>query len=122
MKRSQFIEDIKTKYSGEGKKILEVSCYMNNKSTALRITALDGEPLIIATVNLEKYAPPDGHILIKDWSENEGIQLALEKAGLISEPINHYPTGFVEATEHRMKGKLLEAWEAFKEEQGGRLR
>lgn len=46
----------------------------------------DGERIAVATVNLEGWGaldPPEGHCWIKTWSENEGIDLALERAGVV---------------------------------------
>lgn len=66
-----------------------------NGRTALQLTALNGEPLCVATVNLEQADVPEGHVLIKDYSENQGVLDALIKAGVVGKPISEVPTGFV---------------------------
>lgn len=108
---SEFRAIIKTKYSGEGERILQVSHYLYGKAPALTIYELDGEPLLTASVCLDPINPKPNHIILKGWSENEGIEAALVKAGLISAvPAAAHPTGFVIAGEWEMRGALLEAW------------
>jgi hypothetical protein len=60
-----------------------------------------GEPLFTATVALSQL-PPEGHIFLKGWSENEGIPEALEKAGIVKLTGRTIPTGYVEAVEAKL--------------------
>jgi hypothetical protein len=83
----------------------------NNERKALKLfIEATGEPMAVATVNLpnvqdealEVFAvildcPVEDVILIKTWSENEGIDKALEDAGIIEISDITIPTGFVEA-------------------------
>lgn len=112
---NSFVKNIRTKFSGGGEKLLQVSHYTANNSPALLISDLNGEPLLTASVCLD-IAPKPGNIIIKDWSENEGICQALISANLISETITYHPTGFVVATEHTMTNELKEAWEAHRKD------
>lgn len=107
-----FIKNIETKYSGPGEKRLVVAHYMDNDAPALFITSLNHEPLLTASVNIDGSTHEDG-IIIKDWSENEGIAEALLKANLIEPYPNEvlHATGFVVAQEYRMKNELLAAWQ-----------
>lgn len=60
--------------------------------------ALEGDRLMVASVNISGYTTPPDHILIKDWSENEGILKALLAADIIDGlPTELIPTGFVTA-------------------------
>jgi len=70
-----------------------------------------GEPMFVATVALGEL-PPQGHVFLKGWSENEGVPQALEKAGIIKLTGRKIPTGYVEAEE----AKLMEAAIALAEE------
>lgn len=45
-----------------------------------------GEQVFVATANIPGYIPPDGCVVIKDWSENEGVLAALALAGVIATP------------------------------------
>jgi len=112
---TSFKVSIRTKYTGKDEKILTVSHYPANNSPALLITSLEGEPLLTASVCMD-IPPRKNHIIIKDWSENEGIQEALISANLIGPAVAYHPTGFVVATEHKMLGDLLNAWETHRNE------
>ncbi len=70
--------------------------------TALAFKTQDGEPLAVATVNLPNtYLEPD-EVIIKNWSENEGMTASLEEAGIIGPVIDAVATGFVTATIHKL--------------------
>ena len=70
-----------------------------------------GEPFPIATVtvNVPDADVPEGHILVRGWSNNAGIPAALAAQG-IAERISTAPTGYEEAT----LMKLLHSIEDFK--------
>jgi hypothetical protein len=51
-----------------------------------------------ATVALEQL-PAEGHVFIKDWSENSGMLASLQAAGVIGDVVRVIPTGFVVAHE-----------------------
>jgi hypothetical protein len=93
---------------------VKVAKYLNG-APALQVYNLDGERMLTASVNLEHAVPHEDAIFIKDWSENKGIQLALERAELIGPPILFRATGsYVKASEHMMLGELLEEWRKIK--------
>ena len=67
-------------------------------STSIRLEdASSGEPFCTATVSLEHAHPGDGHVFIKDWSENEGVLNALMDAKVITGSLDRYPTGYAAA-------------------------
>lgn len=113
-----FEANIKTKYTDDGLKVFRVSHYHANNSPALQIYSEEGEPLLTASVCTDR-APKANHIIIKDWSENEGIEDALIVTNLIkSELSSHHPCGFCIAGEFEMIGDLLKAWQAHQKEMG----
>lgn len=68
-----------------------------NKRTALQlIDAEDGSPVAMATVNLPAESIKQDEVIIKDYSENEGMLAALVGEGIISEPLRKIQQGFVE--------------------------
>jgi hypothetical protein len=69
-----------------------------NGSTALCLDGLDGEHLAVATVALEQL-PAEGHVFIKDWSENAGMLACLQGAGVIGDVVRVIPAGFAVAHE-----------------------
>lgn len=78
-------------------------------STAIQIVGDCGEgfeePISTATVCLEEYGmtPEPGRVFIKDWSENEGTLLALQKAGIVGPTLNKVGAGFATAYEVELK-------------------
>lgn len=66
--------NIKTKYwVSDEPVVVRKSRYMADQSIALMLTQ-DGEAVLTATVCLMGKKPPEGHVWIKDWSENEGVK------------------------------------------------
>lgn len=63
-----------------------------------------GEPIATATVNLsaDGFEPEPGCVLIKNWGGLEKMPQVLQDAGIIGPEIRRHPTGFCEATEHRL--------------------
>ena len=70
--------------------------YRNNR-IAIELFDSDGEPYMVASVNLPQYPCPDEHTFIKDWSENEGILDALVSQGIVELTGTTVETGFVHA-------------------------
>ena len=67
-----------------------------NGSTAMALHDEHGARVVTPTVALDQL-PPDGYVLIKDWSENDGMFDALLAAGVIGPIYDIIPTGFVQA-------------------------
>jgi len=57
----------------------------------------DGESVAMATVNLPEITLEPGEVLIKDWSENEGMLKALSDAGVVEDTGRAIRTGFCRA-------------------------
>jgi hypothetical protein len=86
---------LKTKYLNE-QAYVELLDYHNGR-TAIRLTSSIGEPLMTATVNLPEVNLDKNQVLIKDWSENEGVLACLTTAGIIENTGLTVPTGFCHA-------------------------
>jgi hypothetical protein len=69
--------------------------YANDRIAIQLVDHEDGEPIATASVNLPEYDLPADHVIIKDWSENEGMYETLIEAGLITETDLEVPSGFV---------------------------
>jgi hypothetical protein len=69
----------------------------HNGETALVLDDAAGLRLATATVCLEQYNehPAEGNVIIKDYSENEGILACLVAQGVISEPVRSIQSGWV---------------------------
>ena len=57
--------------------------------------ATDGEPVAVATINLPELALAADEVVIKDYSENEGMLATLVAAGVISAPLRTVPLQYV---------------------------
>ena len=71
---------------------VQMSKYTNGRP-AIQLFGGQG-PEAMATCNLPDTKVPDGHVLIKDWSENKGIMEDLIDNGVIGPPVGVVPTGF----------------------------
>jgi hypothetical protein len=72
-----------------------------------------GEPIATATVNLPDIALGPDEIIIKNYSENEGMLSALQKSGLVSETVREIQTGHVIANVVTKTDKLKEIEKSF---------
>lgn len=87
--------NIKTKYIQSSDAIMALERYGNGRRA---ITFYDEEqgPLLTATVNVPYLELKDDEVIVKDYSENEGILQSMIDNGIVSEPIDTVPLGFVE--------------------------
>ena len=65
----------------------------SNDNTAIQAVDTDG-PVAVLTVN-PGFKVPQSHVVIKDYSENQGALRSLIDAGVIGEPISHIESGWV---------------------------
>jgi len=75
---------------------LNKSYYEHGKRVALcLIDADDGEPVSTCTVNLPEEPLADDEVLIKDYSENEGMVEFLVKEGVVERTNRDVRSGYV---------------------------
>lgn len=67
--------------------------YQNGRTAIELVDAINGEPIAMATVNIPECALEEDEVIIKNYSENEGMLDALIGAGII-ERTNKVGTGF----------------------------
>lgn len=73
---------------------LEFGRYPNGQ-LAMQLVAEDGEPWATATVAVGAFVP-EGHVAIKDYSENVGMVESLQEAGIVGkEIVARIASGFV---------------------------
>ena len=74
--------------------VVQAERYASTGHTALSLyDAKSGEPVATATINLPDIPLSPNQVFIKDYSENEGMLAALEKAGIIEVQGCYVPTG-----------------------------
>lgn len=85
---------LKSKHANYEVEILERS-YGNGRLALEIIDCEDGIPVMVATVNLPEVPLQEGEIIIKNYSENEGVLEFLQTNGLVGEVLREVETGFV---------------------------
>lgn len=86
----------KVEFLGEKCRV-DTGVYANGR-LAIRLTIEEtGEPMATATVNVPDCTLDEDEVLIKDWSENEGMVDALVKAGIVVDTGVTWPCGFTHA-------------------------
>lgn len=83
---------IKARYLNDHTRVV-FGRYARNGALAISLISMEGEPLARATVNVGVKLEP-GHVAIKDYAENEGIEDALVEAGVIEMTETFIPCGF----------------------------
>lgn len=93
---------------------IELAKYSNNRLAIQLVSAEEnvedglflGEHITTSTVNLPNVDLAEDEIIIKDYSENEGMAQALQDAGYISPVIKTVQTGFTSAKIAKKTDKL----------------
>ena len=96
------IYTIETKYCEKKQLSLEFSTYTNGRIALLLCEPGFRGSELKATVNIPEEDVPEGHVLLKGWSENEGLVQALVKAGIVELTGRQVPTGFCVAEEAKL--------------------
>ena len=87
---------IKTKFATYDNCFFKTGKYADN-TPAIHIhqnTQYGVEPILTATVSLG-VPLPDGCILVKDYSENEGVLEFLKNLGVVTKVMCYLPSGYV---------------------------
>lgn len=77
--------------------LLEFGEYANGRTAIQLVNFEDSDLVADATVNIPEYNLPKGQVIIKDYSENEGMLDALIKANIVSKPVDYAESGFIKA-------------------------
>lgn len=67
--------------------------YANSKRIAIKLYCEDGSPMATATINIPEQPLEEDEVIIKTYSENNGVLEALKDAGYIKEVVNQIPCG-----------------------------
>jgi len=81
---------------------LEHSTYMNGRIAIQLNDITDGMPIATATVNIPEASLQPNEVIIKNYSENEGMSKALMDAGIIGPPNRSIRTGHVIVMVHKL--------------------
>lgn len=83
------------RFEGETGKLVQ-GRYQNGR-IALRYHDEMGQPVATITTNIPTQPLDEGEVIVKNWTENEGILDYLVDEEILSEPDRHVRTGHVEA-------------------------
>ena len=81
---------------------LKFGYYENGRIAIQLIDAFDKSRVAVATVNVPEIELEEGEIIIKNYTENEGMLEALCDAGII-EPVREEPTGLTSVNICKLK-------------------
>lgn len=82
--------------------IATVAKYGNGRIAIQLIDARDHDPIATATVNIPRVPLGPDEVIIKNYSENTGIEKPLIEAGIIGDkPLRYVQTGFVTVPVYR---------------------
>jgi len=96
--------ELRINFSGYECFVMHRKYPQNNRHAIELIDTEDCCPVAVASVNIPDVSLEDNEILIKGWSENEGMADILMKAKVIGPVLDKVPTGFVYATKHKLLG------------------
>lgn len=82
--------------------VLDKHTYTEGGGVVLQLYDADGFPYATATANVPGAELGEGEVLIKNYSENEGISKALQDAGVTRFTGRKVPCGFVELEVHEL--------------------
>jgi hypothetical protein len=74
---------------------LSFGTYRNGRTAIELLDSQDHEPVMVATVNIDNALLHGDEIIIKDYSENEGVLDFLVKNGITSRPKHWISSGWV---------------------------
>lgn len=95
-----YVFDFKTRFVSETKAFVEEQKYASTGDLCLRIKDWATDQLLLtATVCLPQFVPRPGHVFIKNYSANDGVLDALQKAKVIGEAIAVHKAGYAEVYE-----------------------
>lgn len=77
---------------------------------------LTGEPLFKASVNLPDFRIPEYCIIVKSYSEGEGMASELQRLDMIGPELFQFSTGITGLTVHQMSTQLAEQVAQLKQE------
>lgn len=83
--------------------------FRNKGGIAIEIWSDEEGPIAKVTVNLDIPLAPD-EIAVKDYAENTGMVLSMQKIGLIGEAIKSLRTGFVNVPIFKLNKEVLEEY------------
>tara|TARA_R110002050_G_scaffold38456_4_gene94961 strand:+ start:375 stop:680 length:306 start_codon:yes stop_codon:yes gene_type:complete len=90
-------------YFFQGEVELVFNKYGNGRTAILLVDKEDKSPVAVATVNIPDYHDlKDDEVIIKNYSENDGMIETLQEAGVIGPIIKSIPVGYAAGFLHKL--------------------
>lgn len=86
---------LKTLYGETYQVTLKFGKYSNKRTAIELIDSEDGCPVMVATVNMPDAELQPDEVIIKNYSENEGVLDFLIENGIVGKPIRMVSSGWV---------------------------
>lgn len=77
--------------------VIEKGKYRNDRTALSLENKKNGETILVATINIPEEVIADDEVIIKNYSENEGILDVLVAAGIVSKPIRYVDSAMITA-------------------------
>ena len=85
--------------------------YQANNNTAMMIYSEENHDLITVASTNTRYIHPEGHVFIKNWTENTGVDKILVDNNVIQkEPIAYTPSGMVNIPIYELTEEARRIW------------
>lgn len=90
---------VEVEFAGIPSKIVRTSYAHGGATAVLLVDAADESPVITASINVAGVSEslPEDHLVLKTYSEGEGLLEALEAAAIVQDTGKRVQTGFVTA-------------------------
>ena len=90
---------------------VQFSHYHDNNLAIILVDIVDGGPVATATVNIEGVKLASNEVCIKDYSENTGMLMALQAAGIVGRMVKIVRSGFVDVPVVQLTDNVMEVYE-----------
>ena len=90
--------------------VIYLSRYMYDNSPCIMVRDKEtGEPLLVASVLVEGRKSVEGHVFLKDYGGNEGVEEVFLDEGLVTDTGDFVRSGFATIGLFKLEGRLKEA-------------
>ncbi|MDN5697737.1 MAG: hypothetical protein L0G70_07150 [Rubrobacter sp.] len=89
---------VRVKFAGIGSRVIHTSYVHSNTTALLLVDAADDSLVITASINVAGVSEslPEDQLVLKTYSEGEGLLEALGEAGVVEDTGERVASGFVE--------------------------
>ena len=90
---------------------VQFSRYHDNNLAIILVDIVAGGPVATAPVNIDGVKLASNEVCIKDYSENTGMLMALQAAGIVESVVDVVQSGFVDVPVVTLTDNVMEVYE-----------